>query len=78
MHDLEKARPAFIRWLSIAIVWQALVLGGSAAYMLALSPRHGPGVAWVMPAVGATFGTALPLQFVAMAALRLARGGQSR
>jgi hypothetical protein len=73
-HDVEKARPAFIRWISIAIVWQVLVLGGSAAYMLALSSRHGPGIAWVTPAVGATFGTALPLQFVAMAALRFARG----
>ncbi|HEY8796744.1 MAG TPA: hypothetical protein VIO85_02665 [Candidatus Dormibacteraeota bacterium] len=64
-----------MRWIVIAIVWQALVLGGSAVYMLAVGSRHGPGIAWVSPAVGATFGTALPLQFVAMAALRFARGG---
>jgi hypothetical protein len=58
----------------IAIAWQALVLGGSAVYMLVVGSHHGPGIAWVFPAVGATFGSALPLQFVAMAALRLARG----
>ena len=59
----------------MAIVWQAIVLGGSAIYMLALGSGHGPGIAWVSPAVGATFGSALPLQFVAMGALRMARGG---
>jgi hypothetical protein len=58
----------------IAIVWQALVLGGSALYMIVLGSSHGPGIAWVYPAIGATFGSALPLQFVAMAAVRLARG----
>ncbi|HEY2598648.1 MAG TPA: hypothetical protein VGJ79_09225 [Candidatus Dormibacteraeota bacterium] len=72
--DVEKARPAFMRWITIAIAWQVLVLGGSALYMVVVGSRHEPGIAWVMPAAGATFGSALPLQLVAMAALRLARG----
>jgi hypothetical protein len=73
--DVEKTRPAFVRWMVIAIVWQGFVLGGSAIYVLAPGSWHGPGFAWVSPAVGATFGSALPLQFVAMSALRMARGG---
>ena len=63
-----------MRWMKVVLVWQGLVLGGSAVYMVALGPGHPPGIAWVAPAVGATFGTALPLQFVVMAALRSARG----
>jgi hypothetical protein len=73
--DVEKTRPAFVRWMVIAIVWQGFVLGGSAIYVLALGSWHGPGFAWVSPAVGVTLGSALPLQFVAMSALRMARGG---
>jgi hypothetical protein len=72
--DVEMVRPAVKRWMLIAIVWQALVLGGSGIYMLVIGSQHAPGFAWVFPALGATFGSALPLQFVAMAALRLARG----
>ena len=62
-----------MRWMKIAIVWQGLVLGGCAVYLLAF-PHHAPSVAWVSPAVGAVFGTALPLQYVVFAALRSARG----
>jgi membrane protein implicated in regulation of membrane protease activity len=74
-HDVEQMRPAFMRWIKVAIVWQGLVLGVCAVYLLAFGSSHGSGVAWVSPAVGATFGTALPLQFVVMAALRSARSG---
>jgi hypothetical protein len=63
-----------MRWIKISIVWQGLVLAGSAIYLLVFGSDHGTGIAWVSPAVGATFGTALPLQFVVVAALRSARG----
>jgi hypothetical protein len=72
-HDLELVRPALKRWIKVTIVWQVLVLGGSALYLAALGSRHGHGVAWVAPAVGAVFGTALPLQFVVMAIMRSMR-----
>lgn len=74
--DLEQVRPALRRWIKVAIVWQVLVLGGCALYLAALSSRHGHGVAWISPAVGAAFGTALPLQFVVMAIMRSMRGSQ--
>ncbi|MDQ6877142.1 MAG: hypothetical protein M3082_05485 [Candidatus Dormibacteraeota bacterium] len=61
------------RWIRVAIVWQVLVLGASALYLAALGSRHGHGIAWISPAVGAAFGTALPLQFVVMAILRTMR-----
>jgi len=51
-----------------------VVLGACALYLAAFGSRHGPGIAWIFPAVGAVFGTALPLQFVVMAILRSARG----
>jgi hypothetical protein len=73
-HDLDLTRQALKQWVKVAIVWQVLVLGGCAAYLLVFGSRHGPGFAWVSPAVGAAFGTALPLQFVVMAILRSARG----
>jgi hypothetical protein len=72
--ELEQVRPAVKRWIKTTIVWQVLVLGGCAVYLVVLSSRHGHGVAWISPAVGAAFGTALPLQFVVMALLRSTRG----
>ena len=72
--DPAVLRPALKRWLKIAIVWQALVLGGCALYLALLSSRHGQGIAWISPAVGVVFGTALPLQFVAVTILRRASG----
>jgi hypothetical protein len=73
-HDLEQIRAALKRWIKVAIIWQVLVLGACALYLAAFGSRHGPGIAWIFPAVGAVFGTALPLQFVVMAILRSARG----
>jgi hypothetical protein len=59
--------------MRVAIVWQVLVLGGCVLYLAVLSSRHGHNAAWIAPAVGAAFGTALPLQFVVMAILRSVR-----
>ena len=73
--DLVLIRPALKRWIKIAVVWQVLVLGGCAVYLFASGPGHGRGIAWIAPAVGAIFGTALPLQFVVVSILRAARGG---
>ena len=70
-NELEQVRPALKRWLRIAIIWQVMVLAGCGIYLTALTSRHG--IAWISPAVGAVFGTALPLQFVVVAILRSAR-----
>jgi hypothetical protein len=72
-HDLELTRAALKRWIKVAVVWQVIVLVACAAYLAALSSTHGPGFAWISPAVGAVLGTALPLQFIVMAILRAAR-----
>ena len=72
--DAAVMRPAMKRWIRIAIVWQVLVLGACVLYLAVLTSRHGQGIAWISPAVGAVFGTALPLQFVAVAIMRSARG----
>jgi hypothetical protein len=72
--DPDLLRPAMMRWIKVAITWQVLVLGGCGVYLAVFGSRHGQGVAWISPAVGATFGTALPLQFVVMAIMRSARG----
>jgi hypothetical protein len=68
-------RPALKRWIKVALVWEVLVLTACAAYMALLSSRHGAGIAWIAPAVGAVLGTALPLQFVVISIARAARGG---
>lgn len=75
-NELEQVRPALKGWLRIAIIWQVMVLAGCGVYLLALTSRHGHGIAWISPAVGAVFGTALPLQFVVVAILRSARNAQ--
>ena len=71
--DPERVRLALKRWVKVAIVWQVLVLGACGLYLVALGPAHGRNAAWISPAVGAVFGTAIPLQFVVMAILRAAR-----
>jgi hypothetical protein len=71
---VEEVRRGLKRWVKVAIAWQALVLAACVLYLAGFGPRHGHGVAWISPAVGAAFGTALPLQFVVMAILRSVRG----
>lgn len=73
-HDLETAGPAVTRWLKVVVLWQALVLGASAAYVATLGSHHAHGVAWVAPAVGAVLGSAIPLQLAVSAILRSGRG----
>ena len=55
-------------------MWQALVVVGSGTYVAVLASAHARGYAWVAPAVGAVFGTAVPLQFAVIAILRASRG----
>lgn len=71
--DGLRMRSAFVRWIGVDVVWQAVVLIAGYAYFAAGVRAHNAGVAWVMPGVAAILGTALPLQLVAMAALRAAR-----
>jgi uncharacterized membrane protein len=68
--DLDRARPAFRRWIFFALAWQALVIVAAGLYVLAETRQHQSGVAWVAPALGALLGTGLPLQLVASSALR--------
>jgi hypothetical protein len=68
-------RPAVKRWVKTVIYWQVFVLVASGLYMVVLGSRHGPGFLWISPAVGAVFGTAIPLQLVVGSTLRAARGG---
>jgi hypothetical protein len=67
-------RPGIERWLKVVILWQAVVLVGSATYVAVLASAHTRGYAWVAPAIGAVFGTAVPLQFAVIAILRASRG----
>ncbi len=73
-HDAGLLRPGIERWLKVVIVWQALVVVGSGTYVAVLASAHARGYAWVAPAVGAVFGTAVPLQFALIAILRASRG----
>jgi hypothetical protein len=66
-------RQAAVRWIKVSVAWQALVLAGSAAYVLALSPGHAHGFDWIAPALGALLGTALPLQLVVVSLMRSMR-----
>lgn len=72
--DTARMRPAVTRWLKVVLVWQVVVVGLAAGYVLTLAPTHPPGLAWVAPAIAAIFGTALPLQVAVIAILRAARG----
>jgi VanZ family protein len=71
--DVEQVKTALKRWVKVAIVWQVLVLGACGAYLVAFSPGNRASITWIAPAVGALFGTAIPLQFVVMAILRSMR-----
>ncbi len=72
-HDAAVARPAFTRWILAALVWQGLVIAGTGIYVYGTARQHPAGALWIAPAIGALAGTALPLQLVAVSALRAAR-----
>jgi hypothetical protein len=72
--DISVMRGAVGRWLRVVLVWQAVVIGASALYVAVLASHHVRGFAWVAPAIGAVFGTALPLQVAVIAMLRAGRG----
>ena len=72
--DLAVMRPAIFSWLKVVLVWQVAVVVVSATYVAALGSRHPGGFAWVAPAIGAIFGTALPLQVAVIAIMRAGRG----
>jgi hypothetical protein len=71
--DVAMMRPAVVRWLKVVLAWQVVVVGLSVVYVAVLAATHPPGYAWVAPAIGAVFGTALPLQFAVVAILRAGR-----
>ena len=68
--DLDRAKPAFRRWIIAAGAWQGIVIAGAGVYVLLLTRQHPSGLAWVAPALGLLLGTGLPLQLVASTALR--------
>jgi hypothetical protein len=72
-NDEAQMRSAVRRWLKVVLAWQAVVLVVSAGYVAVLSSTH-TGYAWVAPAIGAVFGTAIPLQVAVFAILRASRG----
>ena len=72
--DLAVMRPAIFRWLKVVIVWQVAVVVASATYVAVLGSKHPGGFAWVAPAIGAIFGTAMPLQLAVIAIMRAGRG----
>ena len=72
--DVAQMRPAVGRWLKVVLVWQVVVLLVSAGYVASLSSAHAAGYAWVAPAIGAVFGTAIPLQVAVVAILKASRG----
>jgi len=71
---VSRIRPAIGRWLKVVLLWQVLVVGGSAIYVAVLGSTHVRGYAWAVPAIGAVFGTALPLQVAVIAIMRAGRG----
>jgi hypothetical protein len=71
--DPLQVRPALKRWIKVTVVWQVLVLGACGLYLVSLGSSGGRSFASISPAIGAIFGTALPLQFVVMAILRSLR-----
>ena len=68
--DLDRAKPAFRRWIVAAVAWQAVVIAGAGVYVLLRGHEHPSGLAWIAPALGVLLGTGLPLQLVASTALR--------
>ena len=72
--DIERARPAVMRWLKTTIAFQAAVVIGSGVYVAAIASGHRQGgFAWVAPALGAVVGTALPLQVAVISIMRAGR-----
>jgi len=71
--DISQWRPALNRWLAATVAWQVVVVAACVLYLVAIASKHGPGAAWVAPPVGAVFGGAIPLQFVAVAIVRATR-----
>jgi hypothetical protein len=67
-------RPAVGRWLKVVLLWQVVVVAGSAGYVGMLAAQHPRGIAWIVPAIAAVFGTAIPLQVAVVAILRASRG----
>lgn len=72
--DIARMRPAVGTWLKAAALWQVAVILASATYVLVVASQHRGGFAWIAPAVGAVFGTALPLQVAVIAIMRAGRG----
>ena len=72
-HDVTLMRPAIGRWLKVVLLWQVLVVAVAASYVGVLASAHPRGFAWAVPAIGAVFGTALPLQVAVFAILRASR-----
>lgn len=73
-HDVAQMRPAVGRWLTVVLAWQVVVLVVSGGYVALLRSQHAAGYAWVAPAIGAVFGTAIPLQVAVVAILKASRG----
>jgi len=73
-HDLAQMRRAVGRWLKVVLLWQVVVVAASAGYVAVLGSQHPRGFAWVVPALAAIFGTAIPLQVAVVAILRASRG----
>lgn len=71
--DVERTRPAFIRWICVDVVWQGIVLAGAWMYVVTASGQHPSDLAWIAPPLAALLGTALPLQLVVGSTLRAAR-----
>ena len=67
-------RPAVVRWLKVVLLWQVVVVAASAGYVAVLGSQHPRGIAWIVPAIAAIFGTAIPLQVAVVAILRASRG----
>jgi hypothetical protein len=73
-HDVDQMRPAVGRWLKVVLLWQVVVVVACAGYVGVLASQHPRGFAWIVPAIAAVFGTAIPLQVAVMAILRASRG----
>lgn len=73
-HDVSKMRPAVGRWLKVVLLWQVVVVAVCAGYVGVLASQHPRGFAWIVPAIAAVFGTAIPLQVAVMAILKASRG----
>ncbi len=56
-------RAALRRWIVFALAYQVAVLAGIGVYVF-ITVRTHPPAGWAAPAIGAVFGTALPLQLV--------------